>query len=274
MKDKRKEVITYLILAIMVIISLFPFYFMFISATNSNREILAAPPSMLPGRHLLDNMEKLNKKIDIGRVLFNSLFVAICYTILSVLISSMAGYALVKYRFKGRNALFMVIMVTMMIPAESMYIPLFTMMNKIGWANTYSSVIIPPLANAFGLFLMRQNFSSFPTSLIEAARIDGYNEMQIFWRIVMPNMKPAVAALGIYMFNSAWNNFMWPLIILNGKKMYTFPVALAMLEGNQRSVDFGTIMLGASLTTLPIMIIFLMFQRHFIAGVMGGAVKE
>ncbi len=274
MSKKSKQIITYVILAAVVIISLFPFYFMFVSATNSNDEILAAPPSMLPGRHLLENMETLNKKIDFKRVMFNSLFVAGSYTVLSVLISSMAGYALVKYRFKGRNALFMMIMVTMMIPPESMYIPLFTMMNKMGWANTYKAVIIPPLANAFGLFLMRQNFASFPTTLIEAARIDGYNEMQIFWRIVMPNMKPALAALGIYMFNSAWNNFMWPLIILNGKEMYTFPVTLAMLEGNQRYVDFGTIMLGASLTTLPIMIIFLLFQRHFIAGIMGGAVKE
>ncbi|MEG1686450.1 MAG: carbohydrate ABC transporter permease [Angelakisella sp.] len=121
---------------------------------------------------------------------------------------------------------------------------------------------------------MRQNLMAFPTTLMEAARIDGYDEMQIFWRIVMPNMKPALAALGIYMFMSAWNSFMWPLIILSTKDMYTFPVALATLDGNQWRKDYGVIMLGASITTLPIMAIFLIFQKQFIAGVMGGAIKE
>lgn len=270
----RKKAVTYVLLAIAVIFSLFPFYFMFIAATNSNREILSAPPGLTFGSHLMDNIATLNSKIDIGRVLFNSLFVSISFTVLTIVIASMAGYALVKYKFRGRNLLFGIIMITMMIPAESMYIPLFTLMNEIGWANSYQAVILPPLANAFGLFLMRQNFISFPTTLIEAARIDGYNEMQIFWRIVMPNMKPALAALGIYMFMSAWNNFMWPLIILGDKDMYTFPVALSMLEGNQWRRDYGVIMLAASITTLPIMGIFLAFQKQFVAGIMGGAIKE
>lgn len=270
----RKKVITYVLLAVAVIISLFPFYFMFVSATNSNSEILSAPPGLTIGSHLMENIATLNSKINIGRVLFNSLFVSFSFTILTIIIASMAGYALVKYKFKGKNILFAVIMITMMIPAESMYIPLFTLMNEIGWANTYQAVILPPLANAFGLFLMRQNFISFPTTLIEAARIDGYNEMQIFWRIVMPNMKPALAALGIYMFMSAWNNFMWPLIILGTDDMYTFPVALSMLEGNQWRRDYGVIMLAASITTLPIMAIFLGFQKQFVAGIMGGAIKE
>lgn len=270
----KKKVITYALLIIAVIVALFPFYFMFISASNSNAEILSAPPALTFGSHLADNIETLNSKIDIGRVLFNSLFVSLTFTILTIFIASMAGYALVKYRFRGRSLMFGVIMATMMIPAQSMYIPLFTMMNEIGWANSYQAVILPPLANAFGLFLMRQNFLSFPTTLIEAARIDGYNELQIFWRIVMPNMKPALAALGIYMFMSAWNNFMWPLIILGTKEMYTFPVALSMLEGNQWRRDYGVIMLAASITTLPIMAIFLAFQKHFVAGIMGGAIKE
>lgn len=265
---------SYVLLAIAVLIALFPFYYMFVSATNSNAEILSAPPTLTPGDSLAENIDTLNSKIDLGRVLVNSLFVSFSFTFLTVFIASMAGYALVKYSFRGRDFLFGVIMVTMMIPAESMYIPLFTLMNEIGWANTYQAVILPPLANAFGLFLMRQNFLSFPTTLIEAARIDGYNEMQIFWRIVMPNMKPALAALGIYMFMSAWNNFMWPLIILGTKDMYTFPVALSMLEGNQWRRDYGVIMLAASITTLPIMGIFLAFQKHFVAGIMGGRSKN
>lgn len=269
-----KKISTYGLLSLAVITSLFPFYFMFVSASNSNREILSSPPVLVFGEYFAKNMETLNSKIDCTRVLFNSLFVSVTFTVLTIIIASMAGYALVKYQFRGKGVLFAVIMLTMMIPAESMYIPLFTLMNNIGWANTYQAVILPPLANAFGLFLMRQNFISFPTTLIEAARIDGYNEMQIFWRIVMPNMRPALAALGIYMFMSAWNNFMWPLIILGTKEMYTFPVALSMLEGNQWRRDYGVIMLAASITTLPIMAIFLGFQKQFIAGIMGGAIKE
>lgn len=270
----RKKTVTYGLLAIAALLSLFPFYFMFVSASSSNREILSSPPGLTPGPHLAENIATLNSKIDIGRVLFNSLFVSITFTVLTILIASMAGYALVKYRFRGRSLLFTVIMLTMMIPAESMYIPLFTLMNEIGWANSYQAVILPPLANAFGLFLMRQNFLSFPSTLIEAARMDGFDEFQIFWRIVMPNMKPALAALGIYMFMSAWNNFMWPLIILGTKEMYTFPVALSMLEGNQWRRDYGVIMLAASITTLPIMGMFLVFQKQFVAGIMGGAIKE
>ena len=268
------RVITYLFLIIAVVVSLFPFYFMFVSATNTNHEILAAPPTLMFGSSLMSNLATLSKTIDCVRVFINSLFVSVTFTALVILIDSMAGYALVKYQFKGRGIFFAVIMMTMMIPMEAMYIPLFTLMTNIGWANSYQAVILPPLANAFGIFLMRQNFIAFPTAMLEAARLDGCNEFQIFGRIVMPNMKPALGALGIYMFMSVWNSFMWPLIILSTKDMYTFPVALSMLEGNQWRRDYGVIMLMASITTLPIMAIFLIFQKQFVAGIMGGAIKE
>ena len=268
------RVITYLFLIIAVVVSLFPFYFMFVSATNTNHEILAAPPTLMFGSSLMSNLATLSKKIDCVRVFINSLFVSVTFTALVILIDSMAGYALVKYQFKGRGIFFAVIMMTMMIPMEAMYIPLFTLMTNIVWANSYQAVILPPLANAFGIFLMRQNFIAFPTAMLEAARLDGCNEFQIFGRIVMPNMKPALGALGIYMFMSVWNSFMWPLIILSTKDMYTFPVALSMLEGNQWRRDYGVIMLMASITTLPIMAIFLIFQKQFVAGIMGGAIKE
>ncbi|MEG1874109.1 MAG: carbohydrate ABC transporter permease [Angelakisella sp.] len=270
----KKRFLTYALLSVAVVVSLFPFLFMFLSATNSNHEILSFPPSLAIGSYLAQNMATLNSKINIFRVLLNSLLVSSVFTLLIMVIDAMAGYALVKFSFKGKGVIFACIMLTMMIPAESMYIPLFTMISGMGLANTFPAVILPPLANAFGIFLMRQNLMAFPTTLMEAARIDGYDEMQIFWRIVMPNMKPALAALGIYMFMSAWNSFMWPLIILSTKDMYTFPVALATLDGNQWRKDYGVIMLGASITTLPIMAIFLIFQKQFIAGVMGGAIKE
>lgn len=273
-KHMGRKVLTYVFLVIAVFVSLFPFYFMFVSATNTNAQILSASPKLTFGTNLLVNFKHLNGKLDLGRVVFNSLVMTVSYTALAILLHSMAGYALSKFDFKGRGLIFGIIMVTMMIPGQVMYVPLFTLMNKIGWADSYQAVVLPGLANAFGIFLMRQNMLSFPTSLIEAARIDGYGEVGIFFKVVMPNMKPAVGAIGIYMFMSMWNSFMWPLIILGTKKMYNFPVALAMLDGVAWRKDYGVVMLATAFATLPILLVFLLFQKQFVAGIMGGAVKE
>lgn len=272
--DLGRKIFTYIFLIIAVIVSLFPFYFMFVSATNSNAEILSISPKLTPGTNLFVNLANLNKKLDIGRVFLNSVIMTVSYTFLSILFHSMAGYALTKFDFKGKGMMFGIIMMTMMIPGQVMYVPLFTMMNAIGWANTYQAVVLPGLASAFGIFLMRQNMMAFPTSMMEAARIDGYGEISIFFKVVLPNMKPAIGALGIYMFMSMWNNFMWPLIILGTKSMYNFPVALSMLDGVVWRKDYGVVMLATAIATLPIMVIFLVFQKQFVAGVMGGAVKE
>ena len=181
---------------------------------------------------------------------------------------------LAKFDFKGKGLIFSFIMVSMMIPPQVMYVPLFQLFVATGMTNTYTAVILPALANAFGIFLMRQNMMNFPTALVEAARIDGYSEFGIFCRIVLPNVKPALSALVIYMFTSMWNNFMWPLIVLETKDMYNFPVALAVLDGNPTNKDFAVILLATAIATLPILIIFMVFQKQFVAGVMGGAVKE
>ena len=163
---------------------------------------------------------------------------------------------------------------SMMIPSLVMYVPLFEMMIKFNMTDTYWAVILPLLANAFGIFLMRQNMLAFPTALMEAGRIDGVGELGIFFKIVLPNIKPALGALVIYMFTSMWNNFMWPLIILGSEDKYTLPIALAMLDGNPTNKNYAVILLATAVATLPILIIFLIFQKQFVAGVMGGAVKE
>ena len=232
------------------------------------------PLRLFFGTNLVENLKNLNERLNLGRVLFNSIVMTVTYTLLAMLIHSMSGYALAKFNFKGKNLIFGIIMLTMMIPGQVMYVPLFKLMNNIGWANTYQAVILPGLAGAFGMFLMRQNMLAFPTSLIEAARIDGYGEFAIFMKVVMPSMKPALSAMGIYMFMSMWNSFMWPLIILGTKSMYNFPVALSMLEGVAWRKDYGVIMLATVFAVLPILLIFLLFQKQFVAGVMGGAVKE
>ncbi|CDF58806.1 carbohydrate ABC transporter permease [Thermobrachium celere] len=266
------QILVYIVLIIGVVISFFPFYLMFVSSTHTSGEILSLPPKLNIGSNLINNFKKLNDDIGILRVFFNSLFIAVVYTILTVLLSSMAGYAFAKFNFKGKKIFFAIVLATIMIPNQVLLVPLFDMMNKFGWINTYKAVLIPTLANAFGIFLMRQNMLSFPDSVIEAARIDGYGEFSIFFKIVLPTMRPALGALAIYMFMNQWNNFMWPLIVLRTKNMYTLPIALSTLNGMSR-IDYGEIMLGTTIATLPIMIVFLIFQKQFIKGVLGGAVK-
>ena len=274
MKVRSSTILCYVILAVCVFVSIFPFYFMFVSGTNTNIAILSAHPKLTPGKELANNFTILAGKIKLARSIFNSLFTSLAYTLLAVLIFPCAGYALAKYHFKGQKVIFGFIMTSMMIPSMVMYVPLFEMMIKINMTNTYASVIFPLLANAFGIFLMKQNMKSFPIALIEASRIDGLNEISIFFRVVMPNVKPALGALVIYMFTSMWNNFMWPLIILGSKEKYTLPISLAMLNGNPTNKNYAVILLAAAIATLPILIVFFIFQKQFVAGVMGGAVKE
>ncbi len=269
-----KKTITYISLSLAAFISLFPFYFMFISATNSNSQILNSPPSLFFGSNLIANFITLNERINIARVLFNSLFAATSFVMLSLLFFSMAGYAFAKYDFRFKKFLFSIILLSMMLPPEVLYVPMFKLMILLGWTDSYKALIFPPLANAFGIFLMRQNMLGFPNSVIEAARIDGVGEIGIFFKVIIPNMKSAIAALGIYMFMANWNSFMWPLIVLGTDEMYTFPVALSVLDGMPNKKDYGMMMLGASLAVIPIIAIYLSFQKHFINNVLGGAVKE
>lgn len=269
-----KKIGVYLFLILAAFLSLFPFYFMYVSGTNTNQDILSAPPRLFPGSMLAENFSVLVEKMDIFRVAFNTLFISVVFTVLALILYSAAGYVLAKFEFKGKGLIFGFIMLSMMIPPQVMYVPLFQLFVTAGLTNTYVAVILPALANAFGIFLMRQNMMNFPTALVEAARIDGYSEFGIFCRIVLPNVKPALSALVIYMFTSMWNNFMWPLIVLETKDMYNFPVALAVLDGNPTNKDFAVILLATAIATLPILIIFMVFQKQFVAGVMGGAVKE
>lgn len=272
-KNQIKTILSYSIIIIGVIVSLFPFYWMFIGATNSSADIFSFPPKMVPGKSFMKNLSALNEQIDLQRVIFNSFFVAITYTIFTLALSSITGYAFAKFEFKGRNYLFGAILLTMMLPGQATMIPLFDIMKAFGWLNSYKAVIIPGIASAFGIFLMRQNMLKVPDSLIEAARIDGCGEFAIFYKIVLPTMKPSIAALGIYMFMAQWGNFMWQLIVLNDSSMKTLPVALSSLVGLSR-VDYGQVLLGASLSTLPVIAIFLILQKQFISGILGGALKE
>lgn len=268
------KIFGYFILLIAAFLSLFPFYFMFVSGTNTNNQILSVPPKLTIGTELVENFKILNEKIDIFTSIGNTMFVSVVYTVLSLLLFSAAGYILAKFNFRGKNLIFGFVMASMMIPPLVMYVPLFEMMINLDMTDSHWAVILPLLANAFGIFLMRQNMLEFPTALLEAGRIDGVGEIGLFFRVVLPNIKPALGALVIYMFTSMWNNFMWPLIILGSEEKYTLPISLAMLDGNPTNKNYAVIMLATAIATLPILILFLVFQKQFVAGVLGGAVKE
>lgn len=254
------------------IVSLVPFAWMIIAATHTTSDLFTSPPPLLPGGEAIANLIRLQQETNFARVMTNSLLIAVIYTIFSSLVSAMCGFALAKYRFKGRNALFVFIMATMMIPMQVLLVPLFQIMASLGWINTYQAVILPFLASAFGIFLMRQSFLNFPTEIIEAARIDGCSEMRIFFFTVLPVARPALGALVIYTFMSQWNSFLWPLLMLNQAEMYTIPVALNTMVGLTR-VDYSGLMMGSLLTTIPMLLVFLIFQKQFVAGLLGGAVK-
>ena len=273
-KINGRKVFTYVFLTIAALISLFPFYFMFVSATNTNAEILSATPKLIFGSHLVENFKNLNKKMDILRILMNSAIMTVTYTALSIVLHSMAGYALAKFEFKGKGLLFSLIMVTMMIPSQVMYVPLFTLMNNIGWADTYQAVVLPGLAGAFGIFLMRQNMLAFPTSLIEAARIDGSGEFRTFNTIVLPLMKPAIAVQAIFTFVANWNNYFTPALVLHDDKMKTLPILIAQL----RSADFlkfdmGQVYVTIAFSIFPVIIVYLFLSKYIVQGVAMGSVK-
>jgi len=261
----------YLALAIGALISLLPFWWMAIASTHTTPELYATPLPWLPGPELLANLGRLVVDANFGRVMLNSLGIAVIYTAFSSAVSAMAGYGLAKFRFRGRGLLLGFVLLTMMIPMQVLLVPLFQMMASVGWTDTYQAVILPFMANAFGIFLMRQAFLSFPDSLVEAARIDGAGEFRIFYRVVIPVATPQLAALVIYTFMSQWNAFIWPLLMLDTEK-YTVPLALNHMIGLTR-VDYSGLMLGSLLATLPLLVVFLLFQKQFIAGLLGGAVK-
>ncbi|MFB8036804.1 carbohydrate ABC transporter permease [Streptomyces sp. NPDC056004] len=261
-----------LLLAAGAVVSLVPFLWMAVAATHSTSDLFHSPPPFLPGGRLLDNLARLQDTIGFGRVLLNSVGIAVVHTALSSLISAMCGYGLAKYRFRGRGLLLGAVLATMMIPFQVLLVPLFQMMASVGWIDSYQAVILPFLANSFGILLMRQGFVDFPDELLESARIDGSGELRTFYQVVLPCVRPQLGALVIFTFMAQWNSFIWPLLMLNSEDKYTVPVALNTLTGLSH-VDYSGLMLGSLLATLPLMLLFLLFQRQFVAGLLGGAVK-
>ncbi|KGR77724.1 carbohydrate ABC transporter permease [Ureibacillus manganicus] len=212
-------------------------------------------------------------KQDVGKWFFNSIYIAVIVTFGILLFDSMAGYVLAKKKFPGRNLIFWVIISTMMIPGQVTLVPLFFMVGKLELMNTHWALILPDLAMVFGVFLMRQFMYSIPDELLEAARMDGASEWKTYWTVVLPLAKPGLAALGIFTFMSVWNSFLWPIIVLNNEALYTLPVGLKTLQ-DANLASFKLLMSGAAITAIPMIIVFILFQRHFVKGLTIGGVKE
>ncbi|MGW6558536.1 carbohydrate ABC transporter permease [Streptomyces hydrogenans] len=260
-------------LAIALAAVLVPFYWLVIASTHSSQEIFGSPPPLLPGGHLTENLSSLQETVSFGRVVLNSLFIAALYTVCAGVVCTLAGYAFAKYHFKGREALFGLVMLGLVIPNQVTLVPLFKLMADLEWLNTYQAVILPNLALPFGIFLMRQSMGALPDELLDSGRIDGCGEFRLFVKIVLPPMKPALAALGIFLFLFQWNDFIWPLIVLRDNASFTIPVALASLQGVD-DTDYGALLTGTAVAAIPMAIVFLALQRHFVSGLLAGAVKE
>jgi len=273
LKQERSLLVPYLVLTIASIISVFPFVWTFIASTHTNTEIFQISKAFIPGTNFFKNYKSLMSFSNIWRNLYNSVYIALLYTILVCLIDAMAGYAFAKYDFKGRDIIFFICVCSMFIPQQVTLVPLFIQLSSMNLISNPWAVILPALANIFGVFLMRQNFVAFPNEMIEAARIDGANDFLIFFRIAVPTVKPAFASLAILSFVQQWGNYLWPLIVLNTKESFTIPLVLALMRAGGTIVDYGAIMVGAVIALLPVLIFFLLFQRNFIEGIMSGAVK-
>jgi lactose/L-arabinose transport system permease protein len=260
------------LLAIASVIAVFPYYWLVVAATHSNAEIFSSPPRLLPGSHLAANLANLQASVGILRVVGNSVLIATCYTAGGVLVCGLAGYAFAKYRFRGRDALFLALLATLVVPSQVTLVPLFKMMLALGWLNTYQSIILPSLALPFGIFLMRQACGAVPDELLDAARVDGCGELRMLPQIVVPVLRAPLATLAIFLFLFQWNDFTWPLIALRTGEMYTLPVALASLQGLTQT-DYGQLMAGTALAAVPIAVVFLFLQRYFVAGLLAGSVK-
>ncbi len=243
-----------------------PLIWMILSAFKTQAEITRIPPTWIPENFTWANFQRIFTVMPFGRFYLNSVFVAVVVTLSTLFFCSLGGYVFAKYQFPGRDFIFLALLSTMMIPFVVRMIPLYIIIYKFGWVDTYMGLISPALMSAFGIFLMRQFMQSIPSELMDAARIDGCSEFAIFWRIMLPLCGPVLASLGIFSFMWNWDSFLWPLVVTNSLRVRTLPVGLASFTG-QYSTDYGATMAAAFISVLPVLIVFFAMQRHFIEGI-------
>ena len=273
---RRSQALPHAVLAVGVLISIFPFYWSLVLATNTSRDMFRYPPRLVPGSHLVDNVRHVLDTIDFFGSMLNTLIVAVCTTVLVLFFDSLAAFTFAKYKFPGRGVLFGLLMVIFMLPAQLAIIPQYLIMVKIGWVGTLPALIVPAAVNAFGIFWMRQYITrALPDELIDAARIDGAGFFRIYRTVCLPLIRPGLAFLGIYTFIGSWNDYIWPLVVLTDPDKLTLQVALAQLNlgSGGNLTDYAMLMAGTLMAITPLLLAFTLFARNFVADLAKGGVQ-
>jgi cellobiose transport system permease protein len=274
MKTHRQAWLQHLVLIPAAALFAFPFYWLVVMSTSTTSDIFSSPPRLIPGPELLANIERLFGSIAFGQAFLNSVVVSVIATLVTVTIAALSGFVFAMYRFPGRNWLFGILLATMTLPTGVMLVPMFQIYADLGWLNTYLPLIVPGAASAFGIFWMRQAASeSVQYEVIEAARVDGAGFLRVFWHVGVPALRPAIAGFTVFQFMWNWNEYMWPLLVLNDSDLYTLPVALQQLNGNYGTSDYPVVMVGTLLATLPLIVVFLLFRKQVMSSATSGAVK-
>ena len=273
MKRVAPAVLVHAALGAGALLTVLPLLWMVSASLMPSGQATVFPPRLWPAPMTFEHYVELFTRLHLARYAVNSVVLAAAVTLISLLFNSMAGYAFAKLRFRGREPLFHALLAALVIPGQVSMLPLFLMLKGLGVINTYWAVIIPGMASIFGIFLIRQYALSIPDSLLDAARIDGAGEFRIYRTLVVPACKPILVTLAIFTFMGAWNDFLWPLIVLTDSDMYTLPVALANLLG-EHVQDTELMMAGAVLTVLPVVALFMALQKYYIQGILSGSLKE
>jgi ABC-type sugar transport system, permease component len=257
----------YIVLTAGLVVMIGPFLWMILGSLKPEADFLRNPPTFLPSVPTTDNYGRLFDQLDFPRFFFNSSVVALAVTVGTLVFCPMLGYALAKLHWRGKGLIMGLVLATLMVPAGITLIPNFILMSNLGLVNTYPGLILPFLAGPFGVFLMRQFMLSVPNELLEAARMDGANEFRVFWSVVMPIATPVLATLAILTFLGNWNSFLYPLVMAVEPQMYTLPVALATFATGQYQADHGMLMAGSVILVVPVLIVFILFQRWITEGI-------
>lgn len=257
--------LAHILLGFLSLMALFPFLWMVATSFKQTTVLFSWPPEFIPKSPTIANYVSLWTESDFVYWMKNSVIISSIVTTTSLLFNSMAAYSFAKRSFPGRDILFLLVLGTLMVPGQVTLVPVFLLISKLNWINTYQAMILPLVAGPFGVFLMRQYMVTIPDALIDAARIDGCSEFRIFTGIILPLVKPALAALAVFAFQGSWNSFLWPLVVTTTSKMRTLPVGLAVYQA-QFTTQWGLVMAGATLTMVPVLVFFLLFQRYFVEG--------
>ena len=269
---KGANLFVWLVLVVGALVVAFPLYWMFATAVRPKKEIFSGGFDLVPSTFVWSNFSDAWNKLPWDQFYINSIAIAAIAVPITVFMNLLAGYTFAKYKFPGRDILFLLMISTLMIPIQVIMVPEFLIVSKLGWVNTYWGVLVPRAAEAFGIFMVRQFMVSIPDELIEAARLDGAGEFTIFRRVVLPLSGPVIAVLTIFTFMWRWNDFAWPLVVLQDRASYTVPLGLSLMKG-QYYTDWTGLMSMSLVSIIPILLVFIFFQRYFIQGIASTGIK-